>query len=708
MRINKVLFFVILVIFFASSTQAAPTKFWELESHNAFSAGKSEGVLILSGGGLAPGLRASKIETSEKLPGLFTTVDRLKNGKTVIGGADPASLWILDGNKLQKLSMLPDALMVTRVVELPNGDLLVATMPKGRIYRVKPDGKSELFVQLPENHVWNLQIAGAYLFASTGPQAAVYRIETASKKFKLWWKADNEKHIVAMRYVPKRGLLVGTTPEARVYELSDVPEKPTARLLYDFSGNEIRDLTILNDTLFVAVNMLQYRTNAAYPTQHLESQRKNGADSNDKAPVTAMQRKDLPQLQVVSGSGTLYALGARGEIEKVLDIAKGYFTQLSTDNGSVYASDGNSGRIYRVNPTTFSAAIVLEVEERQALGFFLKDEKEGVVVAGDAAAAYVLSRGQGKEIVYTSPVLDAVVPASFGYLQVHESDDAVKIETRSGTTEAPDDAFWNPWKPVGTALRQPNGSRLFAITSVPARFLQFRITWAANSNTKVDRVRVFYTPLNTAPKLVEIRIGSSRSGMGPHNDPVIPETIPVRTGDIQISWQVINNDQDTLEYRLWVRKVGEKNWRPLTPRAPVTNTNFTWKAAAFADGLYEVKVESSDAPSNALGAELKSEMISKPFFVDNSPPRVDKLQIAKGVVTFVASDAASRLMGVQIRIDDEPWRNIPPEDGIFDSLRETFQLTLPATMLTKGVHLLQVRVADESYNVFVTSQEFTF
>lgn len=707
MRIHKIFILTALLAGFAGSVAAAPTKFWELESHNSFSAGKSQGVLILSGGGLVPGLRANKIETDGKLPGLFTTVERLKNGKTVIGGADDASLWMLEGNsKLRRLCTLPDALMVTRIAELPGGDLLAATLPKGRIYRVKPDGKAELFVQLPEDHVWNLQVAGAVVFASTGPKASIYRIDLNSRKFTMWWSA-REKHILAMRYVPKRGLLVGTTPEARVYEIPDTTASPAARLLYDFSGNEIRDLAISGDTVFVAVNNLQYRTNTSNPTQPLEAQGGNAGGGKDRAPVTALQRKDLPQLQVVSGTGTLYALGAHGEVEKVLDIASGYFTQLSAENGNVYASDGNSGRIYRVNAGTFSAAIVLEVEERQALGFFLKDENEGIVVAGDAAAAYALSRKQGKEIVYTSPALDATVPSTFGRLQLYASNDAVKIETRTGATEEPDDKLWNPWKPVGAAVRQPDGSRVFAVASAPARFIQFRITWNAGSSTQVDRLRLFYTPVNIAPKLVEVRVGASRGGTGPYNDPVIPENVPSRTGDINISWQLVNSDQDALEYRLWVRKVGEKNWRPLTPRAPVTATNFTWKAAAFADGLYEVKVEASDAPSNAPGSELKSEMVSRPFLVDNSAPRVENLRIANGQVTFTASDAASRLIGVQIRVDDEPWRNVPPEDGIFDSLSETFRMTLPGT-LSRGVHLLQVRTADESFNVFVTSQEFTF
>jgi hypothetical protein len=100
-------------------------------------------------------------------------------------------------------------------------------------------------------------------------------------------------------------------------------------------------------------------------------------------------------------------------------------------------------------------------------------------------------------------------------------------------------------------------------------------------------------------------------------------------------------------------------------------------------------------------------MVSKPFLVDNTAPRISALTIQGLAVSFSAADSASRLIGVQVRVDDEPWKPVLPMDRILDSLSEKFSLTLPAT-LEKGVHLLQIRVADESGNVHVMSQEFTY
>ena len=699
----KKLFLFVMIALFAVPAAAAPTKYWELENHNSFFGGKSQGALILSGGGLLPGLRASKIETKEKLPGLFSTVTQFKSGKILIGGADAATLWTVEQEKLKPLATFKDDIMVTRIVELAGGDALVATLPRGNIYRVKPDGKFELFVKLPVEHVWNLVVVGNTVYAGTGPKATVYKIDLATKKATAWWSVD-EKHVMAMQFVPKKGLIVGTSPEARVYLLPEAAGAPSAKLLYDFTGNEIRDLVVLGETVYVAVNQLQYRSTGATPTTELTPER---TTSVPKAPVTAMERKNLPPLQVVSGTGSIYMLGTRGEMEKVLDIARGYVTQLQLEGDRVYGSDGQSGRIYRVDTKTFSAAIVVEVEERQVLGFLLKNEKDGFVVAGDGAAAYSLSRERGKEVTYTSVAMDAGVPSSFGQFSLYATDAAVKVETRSGTTEEPDDKLWTPWKVLAGGTRAPDGGLVYTVGSDPARFFQFRVTWNNGSATMISKVRVFYAPLNLAPKLAEVRVGSSHSGIGPYSDPVIPETVPVRSGDLGISWQVVNNDQDPLEYRLWVRKVGEKGWRSLTPKVPVTTMNFTWKAGAFADGLYEVRVVASDAPANSPGTELTSEMVSKPFLVDNTAPRISQLTIKGTAVAFSAADSASRLIGVQVRVDDETWKPVRPLDRILDSLSEKFSLTLPAA-LEKGVHLLQIRVVDESGNVYVMSQEFTY
>jgi hypothetical protein len=699
---KKILLFAMIALF-AVPAVAAPTKYWELENHNSFFGGKSQGALILSGGGLLPGLRATKVETKEKLPGLFSTVTQFKSGKVLVGGADAAGLWVVEQEKLRPMCTFNDDIMVTRIVELAGGDALVATLPRGNIYRVKPDGKFELFVKLPVEHVWNLVVVGNTVYAGTGPKAAVYKIDLTSKKASVWWSVA-EKHVMAMQFVPKKGLIVGTSPEARVYLLPEAAGSPVARLLYDFSGNEIRDLVVHGETVYAAVNNLQYRTTASSPTQEIKPERETAVP---KAPVTAMERKNLPQHQVVSGTGSIYMLGPRGEMEKVLDIARGYFTQLQLEGDRVYGSDGHSGRIYRVETKTFSAAIVVEVEERQVLGFLLKNEKDGFVVAGDGAAAYSLSRDRGKEVTYTSAAMDAGVPSAFGQLHLYASDNALKVETRAGTTEEPDDKLWGPWKAVTGGTRSPDGGYVYAVGSDPARFFQFRVIWNNGSATKIEKLRVFYAPLNLAPKLAEIRVGASRGGPGPYTDPVIPENVPVRSGEVSISWQVVNNDQDPLEYRVWVRKVGEKNWRPLTPRAPVTSTSLTWKALAYADGLYEVRVVASDAPANSPGTEMTSELISKPFLVDNTAPRISLLSIKGTAVTFTASDAASRLIGVQVRVGDDPWKPVLPVDRILDSLTEKFSMTLPAT-LEKGVHLLQLRVADEAGNVFVMSQEFTY
>jgi hypothetical protein len=60
-------------------------------------------------------------------------------------------------------------------------------------------------------------------------------------------------------------------------------------------------------------------------------------------------------------------------------------------------------------------------------------------------------------------------------------------------------------------------------------------------------------------------------------------------------------------------------------------------------------------------------------------------------------DELTRLVKAESAVDGGPWTPIFPDDGLFDSLRETITLSLPD--LKPGVHLLMIKAADAAGNV---------
>jgi len=204
----------LLILAFSTTTSAfaSPSKYWDLYKYGNFSGGTSKGVYLPSSGGLIPGLRSTEIKTkNQKLPGLFTSILSFK-GKTYIASGDPAQLWKLTGKKLTKITTLKDEVMITKLIAGPKGDILAATLPNGKIYKIKPNGKASVLVKLPANHIWSLVLKGNNLYAGTGSKAEVFKINVSSGSFKKIWSCK-EKHIMSLALY-KKGILIGTSPEA--------------------------------------------------------------------------------------------------------------------------------------------------------------------------------------------------------------------------------------------------------------------------------------------------------------------------------------------------------------------------------------------------------------------------------------------------------------------------------------------------------------
>lgn len=696
---KAIIFTLISVLSFAAG--ASTTRQWHFEKYMDFKGGKSQGAMLPSTGGLIPGLRAVKSEISDKIPGLFYTVTRTKNGKIFVGSGDFAAMWRLDGTKLVKIADLKAEVLVTSMTELKNGDLAVATIPNGQIYRISQTGKMKIIAKLPAAHIWALVYDGTWLYAGTGPKSELFRINPDTGKSEKIWDAGQE-HILSLAVEKTGYILAGTAPKARLYRIK-TGAKATHQLLYDFKGNEVRSIEYKNKKIFVAVNNLTYRATTSYSSNPTSFR----TAPPSPAPLVANARMVFQRRKVANGSGSVYTIGDDNEPEILLSLRSGFFTKVQFSGGFIHASDGQSGQIYQINPEDYSGAIMLETEERQVLDYILIDDKQGVAVTGDGAACYRLLRDGKDKVTYESKVMDATRASSFGMFMINVTGGNVEVETRTGTVNDPkDDKLWNPWMKQAGGKLVPGGFTATPIKGPAARFFQFRVTWPAGSKARVNAVKVFFRPANMMPRLMDIVFSGAVGGSGMLRiDPSLLAKPGLRNGDINISWRFYNPDGDMHYFRVFYRRVGEKNWRLLSGKKPVTSTSYKWSALHCPDGIYEVKVEVDDSPSNAGGTALKSSLVSQKLVVDNTAPLLTALRVAGNKLTFSAKDNLSRLTAVSVKIGHH-WRIVMPKDGMFDSNNEEFSVDLP-TDIKKGTHIVSVRIMDETGNVATFSQEFT-
>src|SRR5262249_21327678 len=117
-------------------------------------------------------------------------------------------------------------------------------------------------------------------------------------------------------------------------------------------------------------------------------------------------------------------------------------------------------------------------------------------------------------------------------------------------------------------------------------------------------------------------------------------------------------------------------------------------------GVYRVKVVASDARDNPPKEALTGEKISASFVVCHTAPSVSVRATpgsgGKVTIEATAESPLVRLTGATDALNGRKWRNVFPEDGLFDGKRETFRFEVKAARA--GTYVLVLKVTDAAGN----------
>jgi hypothetical protein len=163
-------------------------------------------------------------------------------------------------------------------------------------------------------------------------------------------------------------------------------------------------------------------------------------------------------------------------------------------------------------------------------------------------------------------------------------------------------------------------------------------------------------------------------------------------------WKAEDDNNDRLQFDVLYRREGETAWKAL--KRGLWDPIFVWDTTSVPDGTYLVKIAASDAPANSPGTALVGEKESVTFDIDNTPPRVD-IQPAgrtgvRTTISFTVQDQQSPVQRVEYSLDASRWRVVYPRDGIPDSRREEFEVTLDEGEVGRSVI---IRATDAMNNI---------
>src|SRR5580692_7977045 len=682
---------------------AQGTRFWVQSRYEDFEKGQPQSTAISSRGYLesGPALRSVLLTPSTYIWAAASD----SQGNAYIGTGSPATvLKVTPAGTSTKLFSTKE-LTVQAVRVGPDGSVYAATVPGGKVYRIKPgqSGLDETTATVvfdastvhnadaakpggdPARYIWDLAFdAQGALYLATGGPAAIYRVDLSKEtpQAELFFQSD-EQHIRCLLFEPNGDLIAGSDGGGLVYRIG---KDRKGLVIYDAPKREVTALARSADgRLYVAA--VGEKTKSPLPPLPVQGVAVATATITIVTPgsVQASSSNGL-----VPDGTEVDELSPQGAPRRLWVSRDDVVYGLRSTSQGLLAATGNRGRIYRIAEDG-SYLDLARAETGQATAF--ADAPDGLYVAtSNTGRLYMLGTQPAAQGTYLSDVLDSGVFSQFGRMEVTDSGGSYEIFARTGNVENPE-RNWSEWRKV-----TPNSSSSGVSA---ARFVQWKAV--LEPGARVGSVGINYLPVNIAPVVDEIAVEPGARANQPPQQTGQPQPVTINlpsaqstisytqdpaTGPLSgirdrtavtVRWSAHDDNGDELIFDVYVRGDGEKNWRLLRPR--VTERFYSFDSIRLPDGGYRMRVVASDAPAHTLGDALTGEKESDHFIVDTTPPVLTALQgnLQSGTLhaSFVATDATSPIARAEYSLDAGRWQFLEPVGKLSDSLTEHYDLNIP-------------------------------
>ena len=705
--------------------------FWEISKQDDVIKGDARGVSIAENGSITLAPAFNLVYDTKEAYIWSSTADAA--GNIYLGTGHEGRIFKITPTGEGRLLYDAPELDVTALATDPQGNLYAGTSPDGKIYKITPDGKESIFYDPPVKYIWSLvfDASGTTLYAGTGDKGVIYKIDASGKATVL---ADtNETNIVSLAIDKDNNLLAGTDPSGLLLRIS-----PNGKLfaLFDSPMQEIHSFSVTADGSIYALG-ISAQAGAASKNNSIGVSSTSTLSTEGVVTISSGDDQDEPaHVDVQSPNAQAQSRskieGARSVLFRVLPTGGSEVCWRSTDSvafalkptadGRVLVGTNNKGRIYQVLGTRSQTLLIQSPEDQTSTIFSVGNNL--YATSSNLGRLYRIGQEPVNEGTYISPVRDTKFAGQWGVISWRGSG-SIELQTRSGNTETPD-ATWSDWS---AAYRSSAGDQ---ITSPRARFIQWRAVLknssastarAGNSHkstesSQLQSVVVAYLPRNQAPDITSVAMMApgvafqempvavdpsiASSGLDPQLFGVVMNVPPRRffqKGARTLTWQANDPNDDTLNYKVFYRTLGETEWHTLAEG--LTQNYYTIDGNKLPDGTYVFKVIATDEPSNTRELALTDEQITDAVEIDNTPPAIKvsgpTISGQTAVVDFDATDVTSRIVRGEYSVDGGTWQLIHPVDGIADSAHETFKVKV--TFDKPGEHLIAFRCADSSSNV---------
>lgn len=594
-----------------------------------------------------------------------------------------------------------------------DGTLYAGTAPGGLVLKISADGKATTHFKTGKNYVWKLVVDSAgTLYAATGTKAEVFKIAPDGSGKSLY--SGRQNHMLSLALGKDGSLFAGCDGDGLIYKINP---QGKAFVVYDAQQDEIHTLWAADDgTLYAGTSSPAQPVPGRPPggllppppppagttsgqsgafeaatkpqgVQTTPSSSTRPASDGAQSGSTSSQR---PQ----PGQNAVYRIAPDGSVREVFQ-DRVLVLSLAQQNQKLLVGTGQQGQLFDLDDASRERSEIARLDHGVITCMLRRKDGTVLVGTGDPGQLYTLTSSYVNQGTFESQIFDAGMVSRWGAIRWNADvpeGTKVSFAARSGNTKLPDDT-WSDWSVEQVDIQTAT------LPCAASRFVQFRATLEsarAELTPTLRGVVVRYMTLNQPPEVTKIEIPDVGEGDG-----------ATRQSKLKIKWDARDPNNDELEYTLYIRKEGWKNWVKLPEK--LTKKELDWDTDSVPDGLYRLRVEAADRADNPAENVLTASRESALFTVDHTPPVVE-VRAADGKPGEVAievrsTDALTRIVGASYSVDSGPWTKIFPVDQIFDSKSETFRFA-PAD-LKLGSHVITVRAVDGAGNVGTGDLVFT-
>jgi len=585
-------------------------------------------------------------------------------------------------------------------------------------------GKMEiLFEPGPDEAKYIFAIAldeAGNIYLGTGPEGKIYKLNSLGKKPQVIYDS-RDKNILSLAVGRADYIYAGSDSRGLVYKIN--PRNNKVTVLYDSEQPEITALLPVEDSesemsLYVAATsakIVQTQTQFAASTfrgaspgrpetdskseestpQDGQAHGENKGDikleiANTQVPSEAKPAAAPPPVRKgtkPTQASHIYKITQDGFVTDVFGEAAVFFC-LAEKDGNLLVGTGNNANLFSIDIANEQQAVIYEDEQAAQITAIALAGSSVYLGTANPAKLITLGSGFASEGTYTSDLIDAGQPATWGKLQLEANIPQgckVLVSVRSGNVQDVNDPTFSEWtEPVEITepvqLKCPLG-----------RFCQYKLILRSQYGTDSPLIReiaVACTVPNLAPRVESVTV-SRVKGAG-------------KQGVFKIGYVTKDDNNDKLVYKIDFRKLGRTSWIEL--KDDLEATSFEWDGKTVEDGRYEIRITASDEKSNTTLTKLTGSRVSEPVVVDNAGPVVKSMKLTSPlkdngkyrVLGIEVADELSAIDKLEYTIDSNArWVGTVPDDLVYDTMDENFTIRIDAEEdLPKGDHVITIRVSD--------------